>query len=638
LFKKIIVLLILLSIITPSVKAKGLDELLFESLIKYEKYVGTNEDPQYGYKRYQGYPMYLYTFGMMYYRLYLLTKDEYYRKRFIETADIAERIRNEDWTWYYYDGSKFIESPVSLYNQEFTELFLCAYELTKEPKYREFAKNTINALPELLYSVSSTAVYNYFFYPFIAIAYYLYRTGEDNKELLEAGEFAYYMAMQGYNPNSKKWYYSPSEYIRDFYDGHSALYQMGEMASFLEHQDAVKTVFPEQYEYLMKELPGMLEVVKKYQLPSGAYYYNEGAPDCTESLGGVIIFYTLYDRTFKTDHSDIINKCINTILRRQAPNGAYYKTDVGSPIEIWYGDNIGVSLPLYFLLKENILEDKMTKESKVIKERDLNEIIIGDYNLELRDSTGRLDATNLIERLKDLKVNTYVYLIWHSSYDWDDLCNNFMPLAQKEGIKVIVYLVPPSEPPSPKPYEYDYLKWAQAIGELSQKYPNLMGIAIDDFNYNTTFFTKNYLKEVKARAISINPSLKLFTVSYYRDITDKFLDQYRDVIDGVIFPFRNEPNIDTTTTSTLDPQVRAVRATLGEDLSLIIMIYASKLSSAPVPPDAKYLKETVKVSLDLVKEGVADGIITYCLPKVDKEDDRYKVVKELFSNFNIGGK
>lgn len=635
---RIIALSLLLSIMILTVEAKDLDELLFDSLMRYERYVRTNEDLEYGYKRCQGYPMYLYTFGVMYYRLYLLTNDAYYKRKVIEIADIAEKIRNENWTWYYYDGSKYIESPVSLYNQEFTELFLYAFELTKEQKYREFAKNTINAIPDLLYSASPTTVYNYFFYPFIAIAHYLYHTREDNKELMEAGEFAYYMAMQGYNPNTKKWYYSPSEYARDFYDGHSALYQMGEVSSFLEHQEEVKAIFPEQYGYLMKEIPDMLEVIKRYQLPSGAYYYNEDAPDCTESLGGVIIFYTLYDKTFKTDHSDIIKRCINTILKRQASNGAYYKTDVGSPIEIWYGDNIGISLPLYFLLKEKKAEDKMTKESEITGKREINGVIIGDYDSELRDNNGRLDAIRLIDRLKGLKINTYAYLIWHSNYDWDDLVDTFMPLAQKEDINVIIYLVPPSEPPSPKPYEYDYVRWAQAIGELSKKYPNILGIAIDDFNYNTGFFTRTYLREIKEKANSINPSLKFFTVSYYRDITDKFLNQYGDIIDGVIFPFRNEPNIDTTTTSTLDPQVRAVRATLGKDLSLIIMIYASKLSSAPIPPDAKYLAETVKTSLELVKEGIADGIITYCLPKESEEDERYKVVKELFNNFDIGGK
>ncbi|MBC7320551.1 hypothetical protein H5T89_07875 [bacterium] len=637
-FKRIIILVLLFSIMTSSIKAKDLDELLFDSLIRYEGYVRTNEDLEYGYKRHQGYPMYLYTFGMMYYRLYLLTKNESYKKRVIEVADIAEKIRNKDWTWYYYDGSRYIESPVSLYNCEFTELFLCAYELTKDQRYKEFAKNTINALPALLYSISLTAVYNYFFYPFIAIAHYLYCTGEDNKELLETGEFAYYMAMQGYNPNTKKWYYSPAEYMMGFYDGHSAIYQMGEIASFLEHQEAIKTIFPEQYDYLMKEIPGMLDVIRKYQLPSGAYYYNNDAPDCTESLGAVIVFYTLYDRTFKTNHSDIINKCIDTILKRQAPNGAYYKADVGSPIEIWYGDNIGISLPLYFLLKEKGLEDKMSKEPEVTKKRELKEIIIGDYDLELRDSDRRLDAVRLVERLKKLKVNTYAYLIWHSSYDWNDLVDAFIPLAQKENINVIVYLVPPSEPPSPKPYEYDYIKWAEAIGELSRRYPNVIGIAIDDFNYNISFFTRAYLKEIKSKATSINPSLKLFTVSYYRDITDKFLDQYGDIIDGVIFPFRNEPNIDTVTVSTLDPQVRAVRATLGDNLFLIIMVYASKLSSASVPPDVRYINETVKISLDLIKEGVADGIITYCLPKENEEDERYKIIRELLNNFYIGGK
>ncbi|HRR92102.1 MAG TPA: hypothetical protein P5253_07540 [bacterium] len=612
-----------------------LDNKLFDSLLRYEKYVRTNEDPRYGYKLSQGYPMYLYTFGMMHYRLYLLTEDEYYKNKVINIADTAESIRNADWTWYFYDGSKFTQDPVSLYNCQFTELFLYTYRLTDDKKYMDFARKTIYALPELLYFIGSTAAYNYFFYPFTMIAEYLYSTGENSAELKEAGEYAYYMAMQGYNPNTKKWYYSPAEYIRGFYDGHSANYQLGEMASFLEHQDAIRAIFPEEYNYFLNELPGMLDVVKRYQLPSGAYYYNNDAPDCTETIGGVISFYTLYDRTFKTNHDDIIKRCIETILGRQAPNGAYYKTAGSDVAEIWYGDGIGLAIPLYLLMKENgKKEDKVSEKPEAIKERKSREIILGDYDAELRDTSGRVDSVTLIKRLKSLGVNTYAYLIWHSPDDWEDLCQSFMPLAQEEDINVIVYMVPPSEPPSPKPYEYDYIEWAQAIGKLSRRYPGLIGIAIDDFNYNTSFFTPSYLKEIKKTINNINPSLRLFTVSYYRDITDTFLAQYGEIIDGVIFPFRNEPRVDTVTTSTLDPQVRSVRATLGDKLSVIIMIYASKLSSATIPPDARYLRETISTSLELIEEGIADGIITYCLPKVSEEDEMFKTVKELFSSFN----
>lgn len=618
--------------------ASELDNKLFESLLEYEKYVRTNENPKYGYKLAQGYPMYLYTFGMMYYRLYLLTQDEYYKNKVTNIADTAESIRNDDWTWYFYDGSEFTQDPVSLYNCQFTELFLYTYRLTNDKKYMDFARKTIYSLPELLYSIGSTAAYNYFFYPFVMITEYIYTTGDDNKELKEAADFAYYIAMQGYNPSTKKWYYSPAEYIRGFYDGHSASYQLGEMASFLEHQEAIRTIFPEEYNYFLNELPGMLDVVKRYQLPSGAYYYNNDAPDCTETIGGVISFYVLYDRTFKTDHGDIIERCIETILSRQSPDGAYYKTAGSNVIEIWYGDGIGIAIPLYLLMKEDRKEDKVSEEPKTIKERKSKEIILGDYDAEVRDTSGRVDSVALIKRLKSLGVNTYAYLIWHSPHDWEDLCQSFMPLAQKEDINVIVYLVPPSEPPSPKPYEYNYIEWAQAIGELSQRYSKLIGIAIDDFNYNTSFFTASYIKEIKKTINNINPSLRLFTVSYYRDITDTFLAQYGEIIDGVIFPFRNEPNIDTVTTSTLDPQVRSVRATSGDKLSLIIMIYASKLSSATIPPDAGYLRETISTSLNLMQEGIADGIVTYCLPKASEENEIFKTVKELFSSFNINKK
>ena len=96
----------------------------------------------------------------------------------------------------------------------------------------DFARKTIYSLPELLYSIGSTAAYNYFFYPFVMITEYIYTTGDYNKELKEAADFAYYIAMQVIIPVQKKWYYSPAEYIRGFYDGHSASYQLGRNGIF----------------------------------------------------------------------------------------------------------------------------------------------------------------------------------------------------------------------------------------------------------------------------------------------------------------------------------------------------------------------------------------------------------------------
>lgn len=67
-------------------------KLLLQSIKNYEGYIRTNEDSRYCYKPQQGYPMYLYTFGMMYYRLFLIDRNEYYKNKFISTIEAAEKI------------------------------------------------------------------------------------------------------------------------------------------------------------------------------------------------------------------------------------------------------------------------------------------------------------------------------------------------------------------------------------------------------------------------------------------------------------------------------------------------------------------------------------------------------------------
>lgn len=79
--------------------------------------------------------------------------------------------------------------------------------------------------------------------------------------------------------------------------------------------------------------------------------------------------------------------------------------------------------------------------------------ILGDYAGELRESQPRadgvrhVDTPGMIQSLRELNVNTYLYLIWHEKTDWDDLRKEFLPAAKQAGIDVWVYLVPPANPP-----------------------------------------------------------------------------------------------------------------------------------------------------------------------------------------------
>ena len=138
-------------------------------------------------------------------------------------------------------------------------------------------------------------------------------------------------------------------------------------------------------------------------------------------------------------------------------------------------------------------------------------------------------------------MTSYYWLIWHAATDWDDL-KLFLPKAAQAGIAVTVYLVPPSESP---PHEdvvlgtvsVDYQRWAEEIARLSLQHPNLTSWVIDDFYANHAFFTPAYIREMQARAKKINPRLIFLPLMYYGEITYRFVDQYREVIDGVVVAY-----------------------------------------------------------------------------------------------------
>jgi hypothetical protein len=81
--------------------------------------------------------------------------------------------------------------------------------------------------------------------------------------------------------------------------------------------------------------------------------------------------------------------------------------------------------------------------------------------------------------VRALHVTTYFYLVWKKASDWTDLLEEFLPAARHADITVWVYLVPPSEGPS-QPYGADYLRWVREIAELSTRFDNLAGWAMDD--------------------------------------------------------------------------------------------------------------------------------------------------------------
>jgi len=119
----------------------------------------------------------------------------------------------------------------------------------------------------------------------------------------------------------------------------------------------------------------------------------------------------------------------------------------------------------------------------------------------------------------------------------------FLPKAAEAGIEVWPYLVPPSEsPPSygsqySEPFRLDYHRWGEEIARLSLQHSNLTAWVIDDFYANHELLTPAYLREMQAKAKSINPRLAFLPLMYFDEIRAKFAEDYRGVIDGVVVAY-----------------------------------------------------------------------------------------------------
>jgi hypothetical protein len=251
--------------------------------------------------------------------------------------------------------------------------------------------------------------------------------------------------------------------------------------------------------------------------------------------------------------------------------------------------------------------------------------MIGDYGGEIREAKPRkdgihhIDTPKMIQRLRELKVNTYFYLIWHETTDWDDLRREFLPAARKAGIQVWAYLVPPSEAreKASEPFGTDYVAWFRAIGHLSRSFPNLKGIVIDDFNDNREFFTPRYTERIRQAGKAENPDLLFYPQVYFPGITTDFMEGYHHTIDGVVMTFRDDKYRNTHRLQSLPGQVEQARQLLvPHGLPLVLMVHASKLSATPASPTVSYVDKALRYGLDALKNRRIQGLITYVLHKV----------------------
>ena len=253
-------------------------------------------------------------------------------------------------------------------------------------------------------------------------------------------------------------------------------------------------------------------------------------------------------------------------------------------------------------------------------------LMLGDYCLTgVRTPAGRTDVPKLIAALQTMRVTDYMHLVWRESnypHAWADF-QAMAPEFQKAGIRLWLYLTPPSETP-PAPFGNDYVRWAKECATLARQYPIIQGLTLDDFNGNVKTFTPDYCRQMMAAAHKLAPRLSLFVICYY-GYADPFLTPHvrTGAIDGIIWPYFH-PHKNHTNTTALFPQAAKYRSWLDEQtragglprsMPLIVMVYGSKIAKAPQACTPPYVQECLKEGLRAVRAGYADGVMTYCLPK-----------------------
>jgi len=252
--------------------------------------------------------------------------------------------------------------------------------------------------------------------------------------------------------------------------------------------------------------------------------------------------------------------------------------------------------------------------------------LLGDFvNEGVHTPEDRTDIARLLAALREIHARDYMHMVW-SERRYPGAWNDFQIMApefQKANIGLWLYLTPSPKGGGPDPFGGDYVRWAVECAKVASRYPIVKGICIDDFNGQAKKLIPSYCKQMMSEAHKIAPRLSLLVVCYfgYQETIANHVEA--GAIDGVIFPYFY-PHKNLSDTTKLLPQIETYRGWLDEHtkkggfagkMPLIVMVYAEKHSESSDSPTPAYIKECLEIGLKATGDGLADGVVTYCLPK-----------------------
>jgi len=185
------------------------------------------------------------------------------------------------------------------------------------------------------------------------ISEFLLLSGNENDFFLNSGLAFFEYTMSQYNLTTKEWYYTTREQDDNFYDGHSAYYQLGNIYNFLKRRNSISTIYPEEFEFINNEVNDMIPLIETHITANGTMFYNSETPDYTESATLILVTYEYLISQYGYNHDEITKSAINVILQKQLSNGAYLRTDeLVDTYSLWYSDAIGERVALYLCINE----------------------------------------------------------------------------------------------------------------------------------------------------------------------------------------------------------------------------------------------------------------------------------------------
>jgi hypothetical protein len=183
-----------------------------------------------------------------------------------------------------------------------------------------------------------------------------------------------------------------------------------------------------------------------------------------------------------------------------------------------------------------------------------------------------------------------------------------------------------------EPFQLDYERWAIEFARLSRHEPNLVASSLDDFSDNVAIahiLQPADWQNILAAAHDINPKLAFVPCCYFQHLTTQVTAKYRDLIDGVLFPYMHAARgMNLTDTDTVELEIRQFKELFGDAMPVFIDVYATH-HSALNETTPEYIERVMRLG-----RANADGVLIYCHQYEDQAPGKYRVIKKLFRDWS----